>query len=77
MNTYGRLFRQPWEGGKDLWLSIHCWLQTWAPAPAPAVKERWKVGREKPQRIIISCVRFNVKREKNIRFRCCHLENKL
>lgn len=48
MDTSKRSFRQPWGGGKDLRLSIHPRLQTWAPVPSPAIKgRRWGGGRSK------------------------------
>lgn len=81
MNTSERSLRQPQGGGQDLWLSIHCWLQTWVPAPSPAIEGRagGVVGQREKEREASKknhnlCLRFNAKREK--RFQCRHLEKK-
>lgn len=48
----------------ELWLSIHCWLHTWSPAPS-ARKETWGMGeKEASMNKHFLYFRFNVKAEK-------------
>lgn len=54
LNTYKDHSISPEGGGMELWLSIHCWLHTWSPAPS-ARKETWGMGeREASNGISIS-----------------------
>lgn len=49
----------------ELWLSIHCWLHTWSPAPSATGKEMWGMGeREASTNKHFLYLRFNVKAEK-------------
>lgn len=69
MTTSERSLRQPQGGGQDLWLSIHCWLQTWVPAPSPAIEGRVGVVRQREkereaQRKIITSVSDSTQKEK-------------